>query len=200
MRIQVWDGAVRLNHWLMAILIAISWWTAENGQLEYHRYSGYTLLGLLVFRIYWGVFGSTTARFAHFGKGPRAILNYVRGMSSRVSERTPAPPGHNPLGALSVIALLALLIVQVGLGLFSVDIDGIESGPLSSLVSFDTGRTCAELHEDIFNVLLVFIALHVAAVFFYLLYRRENLIAPMISGKRELKHLNGADSVRVSPV
>ncbi|MFL6620157.1 MAG: Ni/Fe-hydrogenase 1 b-type cytochrome subunit, partial [Povalibacter sp.] len=75
-----------------------------------------------------------------------------------------------------------------------------ESGPLSSLVSFDTGRTCAELHEDIFNVLLVFIALHVAAVFFYLLYRRENLIAPMISGKRELKHLNGADSVRVSPV
>jgi len=200
MRIQVWDGAVRLNHWLMAILIAISWWTAENGQLEYHRYSGYTLLGLLVFRLYWGVFGSTTARFAHFVKGPRAILNYVRGMSSRVSERAPAPPGHNPLGALSVIALLALLIVQVGLGLFSVDIDGIESGPLSSLVSFDTGRTCAELHEDIFNVLLVFIALHVAAVFFYLLYRRENLIAPMISGKRELNHLNDADSVRVSPV
>ena len=198
MRIQVWDGAVRLNHWLMVILIAISWWTAENGQLEYHRYSGYTLLGLLVFRIYWGIFGSTTARFAHFVKGPAAVVAYLRALPSRVSHRMPAEPGHNPLGALSVIALLLLLVLQVGLGLFAVDVDGIESGPLSHLVSFDTGRACAELHEDIFNVLLGFIALHIAAVLFYLLYRKENLIAPMINGKRHVADPSSIVPVKIS--
>jgi cytochrome b len=200
MRIQVWDGAVRLIHWLMVILIAISWWTAENGQLEYHRYSGYTLLGLLVFRIYWGIFGSTTARFAHFVKGPAAVISYLRALPSRVSHRTPAAPGHNPLGALSVIALLLLLILQIGLGLFAVDVDGIESGPLSHLVSFDTGRACAELHEDVFDVLLGFIALHIAAVLFYLLYRKENLITPMINGKRHVDDPSDIAPVRISAI
>lgn len=179
--------ATRLVHWLMVVLIAVSWWTAENGELEYHRYSGYTLLGLLVFRVYWGFAGSSTARFANFVKGPRTILAYVRQLPARVADRSHlSTPGHNPLGALSVIALLALLIAQVVLGLFAVDVDGIESGPLSHLISFEAGRACAELHEDVFNVLLAFIGLHVAAVLFYLLYKRDNLIAAMIHGKRKV--------------
>lgn len=195
-RIRIWDAPIRLVHWAMVVLIAISWWTAENGELEYHRYSGYTLLGLLVFRLYWGFAGSSTARFANFVRGPRAILAYLKQMPSRVADRSHiATPGHNPLGALSVIALLALLLTQVGLGLFAVDVDGIESGPLSHLVSFDTGRDCAELHEALFDVLLVFIALHVAAVLFYLLYKRDNLIAAMIHGHRS--HSAG-DSPRLS--
>lgn len=184
--VRIWDMATRLVHWLMVVLIAVSWWTAENGELEYHRYSGYTLLGLLVFRLYWGFAGSSTARFANFVKGPRTILAYVRQLPSRVADRSHlSTPGHNPLGALSVIALLALLIAQVVLGLFAVDFDGIESGPLSHLVSFEAGRACADLHEDLFNVLLAFICLHVAAVLFYLLYKRDNLIAAMIHGKRK---------------
>lgn len=184
-RIRIWDAPIRLTHWAMVVLIAISWWTAENGELEYHRYSGYTLLGLLVFRLYWGFAGSSTARFANFVRGPRAILDYLQQMPARVADRSNiATPGHNPLGALSVIALLALLLAQVALGLFAVDVDGIESGPLSHLVSFDAGRACAELHEDLFDVLLVFIALHVAAVLFYLIYKRDNLIAAMIHGHR----------------
>lgn len=172
-------------HWLLVALVAISWWTAENGELEYHRYSGYTLLGLLTFRLYWGFAGSSTARFASFVRGPRAIWAYLKQMPSRVADRSHiATPGHNPLGALSVIALLALMMTQVTLGLFAVDIDGIESGPLSHFVSFSAGRACAELHEDLFNVLLAVIALHVAAVLFYLLYKGENLIAAMIHGHR----------------
>ncbi len=186
MRIRIWDAPIRLVHWALVITIAISWWTAEQGELEFHRYSGYTLLGLLLFRIYWGFAGTTTARFANFVKGPRAILAYLRILPKRVHDHAPAVPGHNPLGALSVIALLALLLLQVGLGLFAVDVDGIESGPLSSLVSFSTGRACARLHDDVFNVLLVFIGLHIAAVLFYLLYKRDNLIRPMITGTREV--------------
>lgn len=178
-RIRVWDVPVRLIHWLMVILVAVSWWTAENGNLEWHRYSGYALLGLLVFRIYWGFFGSETARFATFVKGPATVLSHLRGTS--VFKRN----GHNPLGALSVIVLLLLLIGQVTLGLFAVDVDGIESGPLSHLVSFDTGRTCAEIHEIVFNVLLGFIALHIVAVLYYVFFRRENLIASMIHGQSD---------------
>ncbi|HEY5808433.1 MAG TPA: cytochrome b/b6 domain-containing protein [Povalibacter sp.] len=195
MRIQIWDVPIRLAHWLMVILIAVSWWTAENGQLEYHRYSGYTLLGLLVFRIYWGFAGSATARFANFVKGPKSIALYLKQLPRRVSEHSVSVPGHNPLGALSVLALLLLLLAQVSLGLFAVDVDGIESGPLSHLVSFETGRACAEVHETLFNVLLAIIALHIAAVLFYFFYKRDNLITAMIHGKRVV-----ATDAEIAPV
>ena len=181
--VRIWDAPIRIVHWLMAILVAISWWTAENNELEYHRYSGYVLLGLLAFRIYWGFAGTWTARFTNFVKGPGAILGYLRGTR-------PETAGHNPLGALSVIALLLLLIAQIALGLFAVDVDGIESGPLSHLVSFDAGRECAELHEDLFDVLFVFILLHIAAVLYYLVVKRQNLIGAMIHGKRNLTDTN----------
>ena len=123
--VRIWDPLIRLVHWLMAILVGVSWWTAENGELDYHRYSGYALLGLLVLRIFWGFFGSRTARFASFVKGPRVIGTYLRQLPARTAAHMPAMPGHNPLGALSVIALLLALAAQVTLGLFAVDVDGI---------------------------------------------------------------------------
>ncbi|MGH8174889.1 MAG: cytochrome b/b6 domain-containing protein [Steroidobacter sp.] len=181
-RVRVWDAPTRIVHWLLVALVATSWWTAENGQLQIHRYSGYTLLGLLVFRAYWAFAGSSTSRLGKFLRGPRALLAYVKAVATRRDPQTAMGP--NPLGAWSAFALLALLIAQVSLGLFAVDVDGIESGPLSHLVSFDVGRTCAQWHEDVFNVLIALIALHVAAVLFYVFYRRENLIRPMISGVR----------------
>lgn len=176
-RVRVWDVPTRLVHWLMAAFIATSWWTAETGRLEYHRYSGYVLLGLLIFRIYWGLVGSSSARFAKFVKGPRAIVDYLRG-------ETAPSLGHNPLGALSVIALLLLVLTQIALGLFAVDVDGLESGPLSHLVSFEAGRTCAKLHDFVFDVLLWLIVLHVAAVLFYVIFKKQNLIAAMLHGER----------------
>ena len=179
-QIPVWDVPLRVFHWLLVALITLSWWTAENGQLQYHRYSGYTLLGLLVFRIYWGFAGSTTARFSHFVRSPLTALKYI-GAAVRKPAAT-RPVGHNPAGGWSVRVMLALLAAQIGLGLVAVDVDGLESGPLSHLVSFETGRACAELHEVVFNLLLTMIALHLLAVLFYLFYRRENLITPMITG------------------
>jgi len=176
-RVRVWDVPTRLVHWLVVALVAFSWWTAETGRMEWHRWSGYTLLGVVIFRIYWGLAGSSTARFGQFVHGPRVISSYLKGGWTAV-------PGHNPLGALSVIALLALLVTQATFGLFAVDVDGIESGPLSTYVSFETGRAAASWHEDIFDVLSALILLHVVAVLYYVLFRKEALIAAMLHGER----------------
>lgn len=176
-RVRVWDGPTRIAHWSMVLLFGLSWWTGETGRLQWHRWSGYVLLGVLVFRICWGFVGSSTARFAQFLRGPRAILDYLRG-------RWALAPGHNPLGALSVLVLLLLLLAQIVLGLFAVDVDGIESGPLAIHVSFETGRVCARWHHRIFTALEVFVALHVLAVAYYVLVKKENLVSAMIGGER----------------
>lgn len=177
-RVRVWDLPTRVAHWLLVLGIAGAWWTGETGRLEWHRWCGYLLLGVVVFRVYWGFLGSSTARFAGFVRGPRVVAEYLRGSWSAV-------PGHNPLGALSVLALLALLATQITLGLFAVDVDGIESGPLSLYVSFEAGRDAAEWHEVVFNVLLLFIALHIAAILWYRVARKETLVAAMFHGTRE---------------
>jgi cytochrome b len=177
-RVRIWDVPTRLVHWLMAVLIPVSWWTADSGNLEWHRYSGFLLLALLIFRLYWGFVGSSTARFTQFVKSPRDIGGYLRtGAASSL--------GHNPLGALSVVALLSLLLIQITLGLFAVDVDGIESGPLSHYVSFEAGRACAQWHETVFDVLVWLIALHIAAVLFYVIFKKHNLIGAMLHGHRK---------------
>jgi cytochrome b len=176
-RVPVWDLPTRLVHWLFVLLVAGSWWTAETGRLDWHRWSGYLLLGLVLFRVYWGFAGGSTARFGNFVRGPRTIASYLRGSWE-------AAAGHNPVGALSVLLLLGLLLLQVGLGLFAVDVDGIESGPLSAWVSFKAGRAAAEWHEWVFNVLMTVILLHVLAALYYLFVKRQNLIGGMVTGSR----------------
>lgn len=178
MKQRVWDLPTRLFHWLLVALIAFSWWTAENDRIEWHLWSGLGILTLLIFRVLWGFVGSSTARFSNFVRGPRHVFGYLRGEWRGI--------GHNPLGALSVVALLVLMLVQVGLGLFSTDEDGLYSGYLAHWISLDASEEVAELHDDMFDVLLVFIALHVAAVLFYLLFLRKNLLGPMISGRAAL--------------
>ena len=175
MRLRIWDGPTRLFHWSLAILIAAAWWTAEEHLLGWHYRIGFAILCLLVFRVVWGFIGSSTARFAGFVRGPRAILAYLRGT---------APPaiGHNPLGALSVIALLGLGTIVVALGLFATDEDGIDPGPLSHLVSYDAAEEAQDLHEDSFDFLLVLVGLHVAAILYYAVFKRRNLIGPMVTG------------------
>ncbi|MET0293753.1 MAG: cytochrome b/b6 domain-containing protein, partial [Phenylobacterium sp.] len=181
-RVRLWDLPTRLFHWLLVGLVAFSWFTVETGRLPWHRYSGYAILGLIVFRLIWGVVGSSTARFASFVKGPAAVARYARSLFAKGHA---ALPGHNPMGGWSVAAMLALLALQVGMGLFVVDDDtGFESGPLSGYVSYERGLELGEWHEIMFNVLLVLIGLHLAAVLFYLLFKRENLISAMLTGRR----------------
>lgn len=174
---RVWDLPTRLFHWLIAALVFVSWGAAEWHTMELHYLSGLAVLGLLVFRLLWGLFGSSTARFASFVRGPSAVRAHLRGRTD------PQPAGHNPLGALSVLALLGLLAVQVGTGLFATDTDGLESGPLSFLISYDTADLLTEIHEISFNLLLAMIALHVAAIAWYLVVKRRNLVRPMVTGR-----------------
>jgi cytochrome b len=181
---RVWDLPIRVGHWLLPILVGVSWATAEWGLMDWHRRSGYAILTVALFRVYWGFLGSSTARFSGFVRGPVAVLAYARGLRDRAGH---APViGHNPMGGWSVLALLALLLVQTGTGLFAVDTDGLESGPLSYLISFRSGRTLSEIHEISFNLLLGLVVLHVAAVAYYTLIRREALIAVMLSGRKSL--------------
>lgn len=172
--IAIWDWPTRLFHWILVALIAFSWWTAEEHHDDLHIWSGLAILSLLIFRILWGLVGSSTARFASFVRGPSAVFGYLRGTWRGI--------GHNPLGALSVVALIGLVSLQVGLGLIASDEDGLMQGPLAHLVSADTSEEAVDLHEDLFDVLLVFIGLHVAAVLFYLL-RGKNILGPMLSGR-----------------
>lgn len=181
-KVVVWDGWVRGVHWSIAILFGVSWYT-HHANLVWHRTAGYALLTLVLFRIYWGIAGSTTARFSHFVKGPAAILRYGRGL---LGGEQASPIGHNPLGAISVLLLLGLLLAQCLLGLFVTDIDGLESGPLSNLVSFDTSRLLAEWHGRLFTALQVLVAIHLVAVLFYLLARRDNLIGAMVTGRKRV--------------
>jgi cytochrome b len=173
----VWDLPLRLFHWTLAGLIAFSWWTSETAHVDWHIYSGFGIMTLLIFRLLWGFFGSSTARFSSFVRGPKAIATYLRDPDSWSGR------GHNPLGALSVLALIGLLLIQVGLGLILTDEDGTTSGPLAKFVSFETSEAAHELHETLFYALLALIALHIAAVAYYWLFRRKRLIGPMITGK-----------------
>ncbi|WP_340691837.1 cytochrome b/b6 domain-containing protein [Hyphomonas sp.] len=180
-RVLVWDWTVRLFHWLLVLGVAAMWWTAEQGMMDWHRRIGLTLLGLIVYRLVWGVIGPGTARFARMVAGPGAIMAYVRDLAAR---RHRPHFGHNPLGSLSVFAMLLALVTQVSTGLFAVDVDGLESGPLASKVSFETGRLVAEIHETSFKVLLALIALHVIAIAAYLVLFKDNLVRPMVTGRR----------------
>lgn len=181
--VQVWDFPVRAFHWLLVPLIAFSWWSAEEGRLDWHRLSGYSILALIVFRILWGIFGSETARFGRFLRGPSSVGLYVRSLGARAH----APSvGHNALGGWSVLAMIGLLLAQAVLGLFAVDIDGFESGPLAVFVSFEQGRLAASAHHLTFNAILVLIGLHLLAIFYYAVIERENLVGPMITGRKRL--------------
>ena len=175
-RILVWDWPTRLVHWSLAVLVFFLWWTSGSETIVLHKRLGFALLALVVFRVYWGFAGSETARFSDFVKGPRAIARYLR-------EGAASTLGHNPLGALSVVALMGLLLVESALGLFALEEDGLESGPFASYVSFENGQLAAHYHALVFNILLGFVALHILAVIVYLA-RGQNLIWAMIGGRK----------------
>ncbi len=184
-KVRIWDLPVRAFHWLLIPLMAFAWWSAKEGYLDWHRLTGYILLALILFRVIWGFVGSQTARFSHFLRGPAAVAAYFGKKNSNDEPNL----GHNPIGGWSVMAMLVLIAALIVLGLFAVDVDGIESGPLAVYVSFDTGRLASHAHEFVFNVLLGLIALHILAIAYYAIFQRDNLVGPMITGSKTLKSL-----------
>ena len=188
-RVVIWDAPVRVVHWAIVLLIPFAWWCYQHDHMDWHRMAGYAVLALMAFRLYWGVVGHETARFAHFVRGPRTIWRYLRG---RWHKRA----GHNPLGAWSVLLLMALLVVQPVLGLFAADENGLDSGPFADAVSFDRQQQAEHFHMLLFYVLLGVVALHVGAILFYRL-RGEPLVWAMVSGRGKLPP--GAEAPRRAP-
>lgn len=178
--IRVWDLPVRLFHWLLVLCIVGSLISVNLGgnAIQWHAYFGYSILTLLIFRIVWGFVGSTHARFATFFPNINSILDYLRGKAPKVL-------GHNPIGALSVFALLFVLSVQVTTGLF-VDDEVSFQGPFAKYVSNSTVSFLSEIHESNQVLIYALIAIHIAAIFFYKKFKGENLIKPMISGDKEI--------------
>lgn len=177
----VWDLPLRFFHWLLAACVAGSWLTHELGTpwFAWHARIGYTTLVLVCFRIAWGFVGPMHARFASFLRGPRATLDYLRGLAAGAADSV----GHNPLGGLSVVAMLALLLLQAVTGLFAND-DIFNSGPLYGYVSDAQSDRLTGLHKGNFDWLLALIGLHLAAIAYYQFTGRRDLLRPMLTGRK----------------
>ena len=179
-KILVWDLPLRLFHWLLVLLVVVSVISAKIGgnAMQFHLLSGYAVLALVLFRILWGFLGGAHARFASFVRGPAAVISYLRALPRHQAGQH---LGHNPAGAWSVIIMLIVLLVQTGTGLFSND-DIATEGPLAKLVSKALSDRITGAHHLNVKLLYALIALHLSAVAYYLLYKRENLIKPMLTG------------------
>lgn len=180
--IRVWDLPIRLTHWALVLCIVGLYATGEYGLLtmEWHFRFGYATLALVLFRLLWGVFGSEHARFTDFVRGPGAVVRYLR--SWRSADYRPAI-GHNPLGALAVLAMIGLILAQAISGLFSND--EIEwFGPLSERISVQASADWTDWHHLGQSLLLALIALHVVVIAAYRLIKREDLVKPMLTGRK----------------
>ncbi|MFH0933663.1 MAG: cytochrome b/b6 domain-containing protein [Pseudomonadota bacterium] len=194
--LQVWDLPIRLFHWTLLGLVVACWRTAGgDGDIDWHMRCGYAVLALLLFRLVWGVLGSTTARFASFVASPRAVLEYLS--SARRNDMLHI--GHNPAGGWMVLALLAMLLAISLTGLFAND-DIMSEGPLAHHVSKGMSDLATAWHEHGFHALLALVALHVAAIVFYLLVKKENLVRPMLTGVKRLPQAGDVPQLRMRSI
>lgn len=182
--LRVWDLPTRLFHWLLALLVVGLLVTGNAGGnwMVWHFRFGYAVLSLLLFRVVWGFVGGHWSRFAQFVYGPGTTWAYLRGKGTP-REST----GHTPLGALSVLALLLVLFAQVSTGLMSDDEISF-FGPLTRFVSGDTVSIATRYHKNVGKfVVLALVVLHVLAIVFYRVARRQNLVGPMITGDKSVE-------------
>jgi cytochrome b len=181
-KILVWDLPTRLFHWLTVILVAAAYATWRLNWMDWHADTGYALLALLVFRLFWGFFGSETARFARFFAAPRGVMDHL----ARLLRREPDHQvGHNPAGGWMVLLLLALLLLETLTGIY-INNDVADVGPFTDIVPAPVADFITALHDALWQVLVATVALHVLAVAFYWLAKRQNLLRPMITGYKLL--------------
>ncbi|HKQ26682.1 MAG TPA: cytochrome b/b6 domain-containing protein [Burkholderiales bacterium] len=183
--IVVWDLPLRIFHWALVFLVVSQIVTVSIGgnAMEYHALGGYAILTLVLFRIMWGFAGGTHARFDDFLRGPVKVARYA-GML--VKDTAAAHRGHNPLGGWSVVLMLASLLLQAMTGLFAND-DVMMEGPLAKHVSEDASAVFTAIHDINARILLTLISLHILAVLFYLLRRKQNLVLPMFTGRKPIE-------------
>lgn len=178
-RIVLWDLPLRVFHWSLVAAVSVAIVTGELGGawMAWHGRAGLAIVGLLAFRIAWGFVGTATSRFAQFAPSPGRLATYLRGRWRGL--------GHNPLGALSVFALLGLLSLQAATGLLGND-DIAFAGPLNHLVDDATGSRATGWHRLLADGLFVLLGLHVAAIAFHVVVKRHRLIRPMLTGRLDV--------------
>jgi cytochrome b len=178
--IRVWDLPTRLFHWTLTLCIVLGIIFVKIGgnAMQWHAYCGYLALALVVFRIIWGFAGSWHARFANFVPSPKRLVAYLKG-------ETAGGLGHNPLGGLSVIALLLAVLLQASTGLFADD-DIFFQGPLTKYVSNATVAFLTSIHRFNQYIIMALVALHIGAILFYQIYKKESLVGPMITGDKKI--------------
>lgn len=178
----IWDVPIRVFHWLLVVLIGFMWLSGKQGWLEYHMWSGYTILTLLVFRVIWGFVGSDTARFVYFLKSPIEAIRHL----CHIAKREPDTEiGHNAAGGWMVLGLLALLFAQVFSGMAANDDISVE-GPLYGLVGKSWSDWATSQHHFLFKVIQVAVGLHILAIIVYAVLKRHDLVRPMITGKKRM--------------
>lgn len=189
----VWDWPVRIIHWSLVICVAGAWLTQnlERDLFRWHTWFGYAVTVLVVTRILWGLVGTRHARYASFVRSPAAAWRYLAGLFRGDAAKV---AGHNPLGGWMVLLLLALLLAQAVTGLFAND-QILNTGPLYGHVSSGLSDRLTSVHKQVFDILLGAIALHVIAAFAYLVFRRENLIGSMFTGRKPEASVPEAEAI-----
>jgi cytochrome b len=185
-KLYIWDFPTRLFHWLLVIAVSSQYVTAEllDDAMQWHFYGGYFILGLLIFRILWGFWGSYYAKFSQFVVSPQRTWLY----STTFTKSNYKPSlGHNPLGAYSIIFILTVLLTQATSGLFITD-DIFHSGPYYDAVAKDTQNVMNWLHHQGFNAIWFFLALHVGAMLVYKFAKKQNLVVSMMTGYKQHKN------------
>jgi len=195
-REKVWDPLTRLWHWVLALVVSTGWCLGKFmtfSTIDWHFYCGYTVLGLVALRLAWGLIGPPPVRLAALLPSPAAVFVYLGKLGRREPSGT---RGHNPLGALSVLAMLLVLAAQAGSGLFVESDSFFESGPLASEVPEAFRDRMSWWHGLLSNVILGLVLLHLGAIAFYRLWKRENLVLPMVTGWKWVKDAADGDGPR----
>lgn len=190
----VWDAPIRLFHWLVVALVAAAYVTVRLNWMEWHARAGEAVLALVVARLAWGFVGGETARFANFLKAPREALVHLGEMFRREPDRQ---IGHNPAGGWMVLALLALLLGETLTGLYALN-DVADVGPLTPYVPAPLANGIDAAHSTIWDILIAAVALHLAAITTYAVLKGQNLVTPMITGRKRLP--SGTPPPRMAPL
>lgn len=174
-------------------MLSALWYTSEQegDMVDLHMQLGYVALGLVLFRLIWGVVGTKHARFGQFVPSFSTLKRYVHASSNNEQARY---AGHNPLGSLMVVTLLFLVLLQALSGLFITD-DVFSSGPYYGVLNATWEKVMATIHHNLFDVLLGAIALHIGAVVYYKTVKKKSLVKPMVTGKKDAKEINPGDDI-----
>ena len=198
-KVRVWDLPTRIFHWCFVALFLNAWFTFEyrelliDDQLDWHRINGYAILVLIVFRLLWGIWGSSTSRFTEFVRGPRAVLDYFWALL----RNDPHPYlGHNPLGTGMVLMLLAAMTTQAMFGLFTLEHNETVAGPLKRFLSDPAVEFVSRWHRRGFNLIGLLVLVHISANLFYTFVKRDPLIKAMVTGtKPSHDYIDGNEAV-----